>query len=47
MQRWRDLGITSTHEDVEGVYINAIVDATGRTRDEIFDEYLDATQRLD
>ncbi len=46
MDRWRALGISATREDVEQLFIDASAEVSGRPRDEIYDEFLDAMEAV-
>jgi hypothetical protein len=41
MESWRALGLTATREEVEDVYLKAMAEGTGRSEEEVWDEYLD------
>jgi hypothetical protein len=42
IERWRGLGLATTREQIEGTYFDAVVAATGRLRDGVLDEHLEA-----
>jgi hypothetical protein len=44
MERWRGLGIAATREDVRDTHLVAVAHATGRSRLQVYDDWLGATE---
>jgi hypothetical protein len=38
VERWRGLGIAATREEADAIYCEAVIDATGRSRLEVYDD---------
>jgi hypothetical protein len=42
IERWRALGVATSREDVELSFVESVAEASARSREEIYDELLDA-----
>ena len=46
MEKWRGLGLVATRDDIFSTYVTVMKAETGSFRDDIIDDYLDATECL-